>query len=118
MLNCHGFRRFQGTVWFEQYIAAVLMLPYAPVASMLKFTVGVSPETLRRTNLGLLGKGRYAFFVLFLYLSFSSRVVTLWAIDPSPVNVERALKADGRNSGHFVQVSTFKSAFVVCCELF
>ena len=43
-----------------------------------KFTVGLAPETLRRTNLGALGKG-------------------------APVNLERALRADGRNSGHFVQ---------------
>jgi len=43
-----------------------------------KFTVGLAPETLRRTNLGKLGKG-------------------------SKVNLERALRADGRNSGHFVQ---------------
>ena len=43
-----------------------------------KFTVGLAPETLRRTNLGFLEKG-------------------------SEVNLERALRADGRNSGHFVQ---------------
>jgi len=43
-----------------------------------KFTVGLAPETLRRTNLGALGIG-------------------------SKVNLERALRADGRNSGHFVQ---------------
>jgi riboflavin synthase len=43
-----------------------------------RFTVGLAPETLRRTNLGLLKEG-------------------------SPVNLERALRADGRNSGHFVQ---------------
>eukprot|EP01035_Chromulina_nebulosa_P025591 gene25591-33413_t len=43
-----------------------------------KFTVGLAPETLRRTNLGLLSSG-------------------------SKVNIERALRADGRNSGHFVQ---------------
>jgi riboflavin synthase len=40
--------------------------------------VGLAPETLRRSNLGLLKPG-------------------------SRVNIERALKADGRNSGHFVQ---------------
>jgi riboflavin synthase len=43
-----------------------------------KFTVGLASETLRRSNLGKLVKG-------------------------SKVNLERALKADGRNSGHFVQ---------------
>ena len=43
-----------------------------------KFTVGLAPETLRRTNLGALAEG-------------------------APVNLERALRADGRNSGHFVQ---------------
>eukprot|EP00981_Chlorochromonas_danica_P011796 scaffold4275_cov179-Ochromonas_danica.AAC.7 len=43
-----------------------------------KFTVGVSPETLRRSNLCSLDKG-------------------------SKVNIERALPANGRNSGHFVQ---------------
>lgn len=42
------------------------------------FTVGLAPETLRRSNLGQLGAG-------------------------NKVNVERALRADGRNSGHFVQ---------------
>jgi len=43
-----------------------------------RFTVGLAPETLRRTNLGKLGPG-------------------------GRVNLERALRADGRNSGHFVQ---------------
>jgi len=43
-----------------------------------KFTVGLAPETLRRTNLGRLKAG-------------------------GRVNLERALRADGRNSGHFVQ---------------
>ena len=43
-----------------------------------KFTVGLAPETLRRTNLGALKNG-------------------------ARVNLERALRADGRNSGHFVQ---------------
>lgn len=43
-----------------------------------QFTVGLAPETLRRSNLGKLVTG-------------------------SKVNLERALKADGRNSGHFVQ---------------
>jgi riboflavin synthase len=43
-----------------------------------KFTVGLAPETLRRSNLGLV-------------------------VPNSVVNVERALRADGRNSGHFVQ---------------
>lgn len=42
------------------------------------FSVGLAPETLRRSNLGDLGVG-------------------------SAVNLERALPADGRNSGHFVQ---------------
>eukprot|EP00281_Chroomonas_sp_CCMP1168_P030722 CAMPEP_0206245210 /NCGR_PEP_ID=MMETSP0047_2-20121206/18573_1 /ASSEMBLY_ACC=CAM_ASM_000192 /TAXON_ID=195065 /ORGANISM="Chroomonas mesostigmatica_cf, Strain CCMP1168" /LENGTH=576 /DNA_ID=CAMNT_0053670489 /DNA_START=33 /DNA_END=1761 /DNA_ORIENTATION=- len=42
------------------------------------FTVGVSPETLRVTNLGELGVG-------------------------DPVNLERAAAMDGRNSGHMVQ---------------
>lgn len=40
--------------------------------------MGLAPETLRRTNLGLLRQG-------------------------SKVNIERALRADSRNSGHFVQ---------------
>ena len=43
-----------------------------------EFSVGLAPETLRRSNLGELTSG-------------------------SIVNIERALKADGRNSGHFVQ---------------
>jgi riboflavin synthase len=43
-----------------------------------KFKVGLAPETIRRTNLERLVPG-------------------------DPVNVERALPADGRNSGHFVQ---------------
>jgi len=42
------------------------------------FKVGLAPETLRRSNLADLNEG-------------------------SPVNLERALPADGRNSGHFVQ---------------
>jgi riboflavin synthase len=42
------------------------------------FTVGLAEETLSRSNLGLLGQ-------------------------QSKVNVERALRADGRNSGHNVQ---------------
>ena len=49
-----------------------------------KFTVGLAPETLRRTNLGKLQPG-------------------------ARVNLERALRADGRNSGHFVQ------GHVDCC---
>lgn len=42
------------------------------------FTVGLSPETLRRTNLGLLRAG-------------------------DPVNLERALAYGGRMGGHYVQ---------------
>ena len=42
------------------------------------FKVGLAPETLRKTNLQSLSTG-------------------------DPVNLERALPADGRNSGHFVQ---------------
>jgi len=42
------------------------------------FKVGLAPETIRRTNLEKLASG-------------------------DPVNLERALPADGRNSGHFVQ---------------
>ena len=42
------------------------------------FTVGLAPETLRKTNIAKLAAG-------------------------DPVNLERALPADGRNSGHFVQ---------------
>nr|CCA25506.1 riboflavin synthase subunit alpha putative [Albugo laibachii Nc14] len=42
------------------------------------FTFGVAPETLRCTNLGHLKPGH-------------------------PVNIERSLRADARNSGHFVQ---------------
>lgn len=41
-------------------------------------TFGIAPETLRRTNLG--------------YLTIGSKV-----------NLERAMQANGRNSGHFVQ---------------
>ena len=41
---------------------------------LYQFTVGLAPETLRRSNLGFLVPG-------------------------SSVNLERALKADGRNSG-------------------
>eukprot|EP01035_Chromulina_nebulosa_P018135 gene18135-23789_t len=41
-------------------------------------TFGLAPETLRRTNLGLVNIG-------------------------NQLNLERAMKADGRNSGHFVQ---------------
>ena len=44
----------------------------------MKFTVGLAPETLRRSNLGELTPGAL-------------------------VNLERALKANSRNSGHFVQ---------------
>ena len=43
-----------------------------------KATFGLAPETLRRSNLASLKAG-------------------------DPVNLERALPADGRNSGHFVQ---------------
>jgi riboflavin synthase len=50
----------------------------ATVLEQDSFTVGLAPETLRRTNLGALKPG-------------------------SKVNLERALKADSRNSGHFVQ---------------
>lgn len=42
------------------------------------FTFGLAPETLRRTNLGMLSVG-------------------------SPVNLERSLAADGRFGGHVVQ---------------
>jgi len=42
------------------------------------FKVGLAPETLRRSSLGDLSAGE-------------------------PVNLERSLPADGRNSGHFVQ---------------
>jgi riboflavin synthase len=42
------------------------------------FTIGVSPETLRRTNLGLLEPG-------------------------APVNLERSLAFGGRMGGHYVQ---------------
>lgn len=42
------------------------------------FTIGVSPETLRRTNLGLLKPG-------------------------APVNLERSLQFGGRMGGHYVQ---------------
>ncbi len=42
------------------------------------FSIGVSPETLRRTNLGLLRVG-------------------------DPVNLERSLTAGGRMGGHYVQ---------------
>lgn len=50
----------------------------ATVLDADRFTVGLAPETLRRTNLGKLATGQ-------------------------KVNLERALRADGRNSGHFVQ---------------
>jgi len=42
------------------------------------FSVGLAPETIRRSNLAALTVG-------------------------DPVNLERALASDGRNSGHFVQ---------------
>ena len=43
-----------------------------------KFSLTLAPETLRRTNLGVLTEG-------------------------AKVNLERSLAADGRNSGHYVQ---------------
>ena len=46
-----------------------------------EFTVDVVPETLRRTNLGLLRPG-------------------------DPINLERPLRADGRLDGHIVQAGT------------
>ena len=54
--------------------ATVLSVDDAPS----HFAVGLSPETLRRTNLGAVRAG-------------------------DPVNLERSLAADGRNSGHYVQ---------------
>jgi len=50
----------------------------ATALSNSSFTVGLAPETLRRTNLGSLSPGE-------------------------PINLERALRASDRNSGHFVQ---------------
>ncbi|KAI0009764.1 Lumazine-binding protein [Xylariaceae sp. FL0662B] len=52
----------------------------APTASAARpsFTVGIAPETLRLTNLGELGRG-------------------------AEVNLERAVRADSRMGGHFVQ---------------
>ncbi|MQL80833.1 hypothetical protein Taro_013294 [Colocasia esculenta] len=47
-------------------------------AAASNFTVGLSPETLRRTSLGEIREG-------------------------SPVNLERALRPDSRMGGHFVQ---------------
>lgn len=47
-----------------------------------RFSVGLSPETLRKTSLGGLGPG-------------------------SPVNLERALTPESRMGGHFVQVLSF-----------
>jgi riboflavin synthase len=44
-----------------------------------QFKVGVSPETLRKTNLGEFKEGQF-------------------------VDLERAVKGDGRYGGHFVQV--------------
>lgn len=49
-----------------------------------EITFGLAPETLRRTNLGLLSTG-------------------------NQVNLERALSTTSRNSGHFVQVSLVKT---------
>jgi len=49
------------------------------ISITIKFRSGLAPETLRKSNLGLLGPG-------------------------SKVNLERALKVDARNSGHIVQV--------------
>ncbi|KAF4734903.1 Riboflavin synthase alpha chain [Perkinsus olseni] len=56
------------------------------------FTVGISPETLIKTNLKDLSKGSKVRDAPVLY--------RLWG---PPVNVERALAADARNSGHVVQ---------------
>lgn len=50
----------------------------ATIVNSSSFTVNVVPETLRRTNLGALNVG-------------------------DPVNLERALPADGRFGGHIVQ---------------
>ncbi|RYO76513.1 hypothetical protein DL766_008690 [Monosporascus sp. MC13-8B] len=55
------------------------------------FTVGVAPETLRLTNLGGLRRG-------------------------SPVNLERAVRADTRMGGHFVQGHVDTTAEVVSVE--
>ncbi|RYP03181.1 hypothetical protein DL764_005330 [Monosporascus ibericus] len=55
------------------------------------FTVGVAPETLRLTNLGDLRPG-------------------------SPVNLERAVRADTRMGGHFVQGHVDTTAEVVSVE--
>ncbi|KAI9230069.1 MAG: Lumazine-binding protein [Piptocephalis tieghemiana] len=52
------------------------------------FKVGLAPETLRRTNLGLLKTG-------------------------DPVNLERAMRADRRFGGHFVQGHVDTTATIV-----
>lgn len=62
--------------------------------------MGLAPETLRRTNLGLLSSGR-----LNLKIVCPMYFIMLDCMYFSKVNIERALRADGRNSGHFVQVT-------------
>lgn len=53
------------------------------------FKVGVAPETLRITNLGTL-------------------------VENSPVNLERAVRADTRMGGHFVQGHVDTTAEILC----
>ena len=56
-----------------------------------RFTVGLAPETLLRTNLGELAAG-------------------------DPVNLERSMKGDARNSGHNVQGHVDGTgSILVCC---
>ncbi|KAL0905690.1 hypothetical protein M5K25_024130 [Dendrobium thyrsiflorum] len=63
---------------------------FDPVAS--QFSVGLSPETLRKTSLGELGPG-------------------------SPVNLERALQPTSRMGGHFVQGHVDGTGEIVKFEL-
>ncbi|KAI0402800.1 riboflavin synthase-like protein [Xylaria palmicola] len=63
----------------------------APGAAQPSFRVGIAPETLRLTNLGALARG-------------------------SGVNLERAVRADTRMGGHFVQGHVDTTAEIVAVE--
>lgn len=71
-----------------------------------QFTVGLAPETLRRSNLGALSTGRYsAVSLCALLVKFITYEIMFYCLilDSSKVNIERALSTNARNSGHFVQ---------------
>ena len=75
--------------------------------------MGLAPETLRRTNLGLLTSGRFNLKIdyvqyllsMYVFMYVCMNVCMYLCMYLSKVNIERALRADGRNSGHFVQVN-------------